>query len=240
MKRLIVLNAILAIALISTAQNGKTINDANAETRNLKGFHGVRIGSGIDLYLSQGTEAVAVSASKPEWRDKIKTVVENGILKIYLENTGSHLIWGLSNPKLKAYVSVSTIDELKASGGSDVYIDKTIKSDKLNMNLSGGSDFRGQVDVRDLSIDQSSGSDVDISGNVGNLTVDASGGSDFKGYDLITENCSIEASGGSDAEITVNKELKVDASGGSDVYYKGSGVIRNVKSSGSSSVKKRG
>ena len=44
----------------------------------------------------------------------------------------------------------------------------------------------------------------------------------------------------SDAEITVNKELTVDASGGSDVYYKGSGVIRNVRSSGSSSVKKRG
>jgi hypothetical protein len=60
MKRLILLNAILAIALISIAQNGKAINDGNAQTRNLKGFHGVRIGSGIDLYLSQGSEAVAV------------------------------------------------------------------------------------------------------------------------------------------------------------------------------------
>ena len=147
MKRLILLNAIIAIALISTAQNGKTINDANAQTRNLKGFHGVRIGGGIDLYLSQGTEAVAVSASKPEYRDKIKTVVENGILKIYLENTGSHLIWGFSNPKLKAYVSVTTIDKLQASGGSDVFIDKTIKSEKLDMNLSGGSDLHGQVDI---------------------------------------------------------------------------------------------
>lgn len=240
MKRLILLNAIIAIALISTAQNGKTINDANAQTRNLKGFHGVRIGGGIDLYLSQGTEAVAVSASKPEYRDKIKTVVENGILKIYLENTGSHLIWGFSNPKLKAYVSITTIDKLQASGGSDVFIDKTIKSDKLDMNLSGGSDLRGQVDIMELSIDQSGGSDVDISGSVKNLSVDASGGSDFKGYDLVTENCRIEASGGSDAEITVNKELTVDASGGSDVYYKGTGVIRDLKSSGSSTVKKRG
>ena len=240
MKRLILLNALFAITLIATAQNGKAINDANAETRNLKGFHGIRIGSGIDLYLSQGPEAVAVSASKPEYRDKIQTVVENGILKIYLQNTGSHLIWGLSNPRLKAYVSISTIDELKASGGSDVYIDKTLKSDKLNMNLSGGSDFKGQVNILDLSIDQSGGSDVDISGTVGNLKVDASGGSDFKGYDLVTETCNIEASGGSDAEITVNKELTIDASGGSDVYYKGSGVIRNVRSSGSSSVKKRG
>jgi hypothetical protein len=240
MKRLIVLNALFAMALVASAQNGKAINDANAQTRNVKGFHGIRIGGGIDLYLSQGPEAVAVSASKPEYRDKIQTVVENGILKIYLQNTGSHLIWGLSNPKLKAYVSITTIDELKASGGSDVYIDKSIKSDKLVMNLSGGSDFRGQVDIKDLSIDQSGGSDVDISGNVGSLRVDASGGSDLKAYDLVTETCTIEASGGSDAEITVNKELTVDASGGSDVYYKGSGVIRNMKSSGSSSVKKRG
>jgi hypothetical protein len=48
----------------------------------------------------------------------------------------------------------------------------------------------------------------------------------------------LNASGGSDVYITVNKELNADASGGSDVYYKGNGTVREMKSSGSSSVKK--
>ena len=46
------------------------------------------------------------------------------------------------------------------------------------------------------------------------------------------------ASGASDIKITVNKELSAHASGASDVRYKGNGVIRDLKSSGSSSVSK--
>ena len=48
----------------------------------------------------------------------------------------------------------------------------------------------------------------------------------------------LEASGGSDIYITVNKEMTADASGGSDIYYKGTGLIREIKSSGSSGIKK--
>ena len=240
MKKLILLTFFGFLGAIAIAQNGKAINDKNAQTRNVKGFHGIHIQAGIDLYLSQGTEAVAVSASKDEYRDKIITEVQNGILKIYLQNTGSPMIWGFSNPKLKAYVSASILDELEASGGSDVAIDGTIKSDKLKIHLSGGSDLSGKVDIRELSIDQSGGSDVDLSGSVVDLTVDASGGSDLKAYDVVADNCTIVASGGSDAELTVNKALMANASGGSDIFYKGSGVITTVKSRGSSSVKKRG
>jgi hypothetical protein len=43
----------------------------------------------------------------------------------------------------------------------------------------------------------------------------------------------VEASGGSDVRITVNKELSANVSGGSDVYYKGNGLIRDLKTSGS-------
>jgi hypothetical protein len=79
---------------------------------------------------------------------------------------------------------------------------------------------------------------VNISGTVKKLAIDASGGSDFKGYELVTEICNLDASGGSDIYITVNKELSAEASGGSDVFYKGNGAVKEMKSSGSSSIKK--
>ena len=50
----------------------KTINDPNAEKRQVPSFTGIDIGGGIDLYLSQGEEAVAVSASEAKYRDKIQ------------------------------------------------------------------------------------------------------------------------------------------------------------------------
>jgi hypothetical protein len=236
----IILSALaLCLCASSFAQNAKVIEDKNAETRNVKGFHAIRVSSGIDLYLTQSNEeAVAVSATEPDYRDRIKTEVEDGVLRIYFENKGFSWNWG--NKKLKAYVSIKNIDGLDASGGSDIYLQGSIKSENLHVDLSGGSDMKGRVEVQTMSIRQTGGSDVDLTGSVSNMTVDASGGSDLNGYDLVTEYCKIKASGGSDSHLTVNKELSANASGGSDIYYKGTGVVREVKFSGSSGVTKKG
>ncbi|MBS1599100.1 MAG: DUF2807 domain-containing protein [Bacteroidetes bacterium] len=239
MKRISLLIVFASMTVMSIAQSSRIINDKNVQTRNVKGFHAIQVSGGIDLYLSQGDEAVAVSSNDLDVRDRIRTEVENGVLKIYLDHhDGFH--WGWHNLKMKAYVSAKTLDKLGASGGSDINIEGSIKSDKLDVNLSGGSDLKGKLNVTDLGIDQSGGSDVDISGSVTNLDIDASGGSDFHGYDLVTDNCHISSSGGSDAQLNVNKELSAHASGGSDISYKGNGVIKELKSSGSSSVSKRG
>ena len=239
MKNIFLLAAFALAGLLSFAQDTKVINDKNAQKRSVQGFHGVSVGSGIDLYLTQGgEEAVAVSASDLETRDKIRTEVENGVLHIYMENKGLH--WGnWGDRKLKAYVSCKVIDELHASGGSDVYIENALKSDKLNMTLSGGSDFHGKLNVGELAINQSGGSDSYLSGSASRLTVHASGGSDFHGYDLPADDCRVEVSGGSDAYLLVNKALDANASGGSDIHYKGSvtGVISHTSGGGGISRK---
>lgn len=218
------------------------VEDKNAEVRNVSGFHGVYISSGIDLYITQGSnEGVAVSATERKYRDNIKTVVENGILKIYYDaGMGVHINWGWGDKKMKAYVTVKNIDDLHGSGGSDVYTEGTLQTDKLNLHLSGGSDFHGRLNAGSFTTKISGGSDIDVAGKAGSISVEASGGSDFKGYELIADNCDVQASGGSDVYITVNKELNVHASGGSDVTYKGTGVIKNYSTSGSSDVRKKG
>lgn len=236
MKKIILYITILFVSA-STAFAQKTINDPNAEKRNISGFHAVEVGGGIDLYLSPGDETVVVSAVEVKFRDRIRTEVRNGVLKIWYDyKSGIRIETG--NKKMRAYVSFKELDRVEGSGGSDVYVDGAIKADKLALDISGGSDFKGNVSVNNLKVDASGGSDVNISGDAKNLTLDASGGSDFKGYDLVVDICDLQASGGSDIYITVNKEMTADASGGSDIYYKGSGLIREIKSSGSSGIKK--
>lgn len=237
MKKLLLSFCLLCLTALSFAQ--KVINDPNVEVRKVGSFSGVSVSGGIDLYLSYGDEAVAVSASKPEIRDRIKTEIENGVLKIGFESkSGININWN-SDRKLKAYVSYKTLNSLTASGGSDVLLDGTIKTSELRLKLSGGSDFKGKVEAENLRVDQSGGSDVHIAGKATTLSVDASGGSDFNGYDLVTEICSLEASGGSDIEITANKELSARANGASDIHYKGQPNVKEAKASGASSVKAR-
>jgi hypothetical protein len=229
MKNLFLASLVIFSVLAGYGQSA----DPNLQKRNAAGFTGVSVSGGIDLYLSGGQESVSVSASSSSVRDHIKSEVKEGILNIYLEKNSS---WQLGNPKMKAFVSIPDLKSLEASGGSDIYLQNQISSPGLEISLSGGSDLKGKLNANHLVIKQSGGSDVDISGNVQTLNVNASGGSDFNGYGLAADFASLQASGGCDSHLTVNKELRVVASGGSDVSYKGTAMVKEIKTSGSSSI----
>jgi hypothetical protein len=234
MKKILLILSFCFISLLVTAQ--KTIYDANVAVRDARGYNAINVSGGIDLYISYGDEAIAVSASETKYRDKIKTVVENGVLKIWYED--NKFSWN-DKKNLKAYVSFKNLKSLSASGGSDILVEGSIKTDELKIDISGGCDFKGSVEVNNLDVDQSGGSDVDINGTAKKVSISASGGSDFNGYNLMTDYCEAEASGGSDIEITANKEISARASGASDITYKGSAALKESRSSGASSVSKR-
>jgi hypothetical protein len=239
MQKLFLACSILIISQFAFSQE-KIIKEPNAQERKVgSDFHAVAVHSGIDLYITQGENAVAVSAKSEEYRDRIKTVVEGGVLKIYIDENWKNWSWGWHDRKLKAYVSVKALDALTASGGSDIYANDGLNVNSLQLQCSGGSDFHGKVTASDMEVHQSGGSDVHISGKTGTLKVHTSGGGDFHGYDLQADIVNVSASGGSDAQVTVMKELSVKATGGSDVHYKGPGVIKDISSGGGGGVSRR-
>ncbi|HWI94317.1 MAG TPA: head GIN domain-containing protein [Flavisolibacter sp.] len=237
MKKVILI--LLAVFFVATGSAQKTVHDANAEVRNVTDFHAIEVSGGIDLYLSNGDEAVAVSANNKEVRDRIITEVKDGVLKIYFDWKKGLKFNLRGGNAMKAYVSFKALDKLWASGGCDVKMDGTIKSTSLKLNVSGGSDLSAKVEVGSLTLDQSGGSDVDLTGTVTDMKIEASGGSDFSGYDLACDNCVIHASGGSDVNITVNKEFYAEASGASDVNWKGKAEVKGAHASGAGSVSHR-
>lgn len=232
----------ILFSLVLVAQ--KQVNDPLAQVRKVSGFHAIRVSNGIKLYLSQSSaEAVAVSASKEEYRDKIVTKVEDGVLKIYYDQE-TLKFWknggGTRGKNPVAYVSVDDLDGLDINSGASVSVEGGIKGDKLNLDASSGAVFHGAVDYTTLDVDQSSGSVVKISGNASSLKIDGSSGSVFQGYELSVQNCDADVSSGAGAQVTMNKEMSAEASSGGHVSYKGSGVIRNVKTSSGGSVSKKG
>src|SRR5574343_1242892 len=236
-----VLFLLLLLPVLTFAQK-QVINDPNAEPRSLNGsFHSIEVSHAIDLYLSQGTEeGVAISATDVEVRNHIKTSVVNGVLKIYLEGEGKW--WkNAGNKKMRAYVSFQKLLKLKASGASDVYATGAIKVQELDIELSGASDGKfGTIAADKLRIRLSGASDMTVNGGkVGDLTINASGASDFKGIDLATETWSADASGASDIHVTVNSSLSAKASGASSVYYRGGGSVKEMKSSGASTISRK-
>jgi hypothetical protein len=241
MKKIAMFSVSILFSLILLAQ--KQVNDPMAQVRKVTGFHAIKVSTGIKVYLSQGAEAVAVSASKEEYRDKIITKVENGVLKIYYEQE-TLKFWknggGTKGRNPVAYVSIETIDGLDLNSGASVGVEGTIKGTALNLDVSSGAFFKGDVNFSTLDVDQSSGSVVNISGTGGSLKIDGSSGSQFSGYGLTVNNCDADVSSGASIQITMNKEMSAEASSGGYVSYKGTGVIRNVKTSSGGSVSKKG
>lgn len=232
----VLLYSLLAPMSIMAQDDKVVVNDPLAQVRSVSGFTEISVSGGIDLYLSpDNKETVVVSAKSEEYRDRIVTKITGNKLEIYFNEKGK-MHW--PDMRLKVYVSFTHLYKLKASGSSDVFVNGIIKSEALQLSLSGSSDFSGAVDVANLSLDQSGSSDSKISGRAATLSVEVSGASDVKAFDLRTDVCNAKASGASDISITVNKEISVEASGSSDVSYRGDGVMKNVRTSGSSSIKK--
>ena len=223
--------------VVSFAQD-KIINDPNAEARNVSSFHGIKIATGIDLVIRQGNvEAVAVSASTKEYRDNIKTEVENGILKIYFD-TKWYKEWNSHGKNLKAYVSFKQLDLFHGSSGSSTTVDGQLSAGNLKIELSSGAAFKGAVQATSLNIDGGSGATAHISGKVQTVSAEASSGAGIYGYDLVTEKCDADASSGGLIQINISKELAAEASSGGDIRYKGEGVITKVSTSSGGSVRK--
>ena len=150
------------------------------ELRDVKGFHAIEVSNGIDLYLSHGEqEQVAVTAKDPLWRDRIRTEVVDGVLKIYVKKE-ERFRWR-NSLKMKVYISFLNLDRLNASGASDIFVDGKIAGTNLSIGLSGASDFKGAVRVDRLELDQSGASDAVIRGIVTGVTnIHTSGASDIK------------------------------------------------------------
>jgi hypothetical protein len=238
MKKIIFAIAAFMVTCSVFAQ-GKTYNDRNAEVRTVKSFHAIKVSTGIHLYLTQGNEeAVAVSASDKEYRDRIKTEVsENGTLKIYFDNKWGD--WSSDGKDLKAYVSCKMLDALRGNSGAHVDVDGTVKSNKLHLGFSSGASFKGNITVTDLTAETSSGAHSTISGTASNTKTEASSGSHLDADDLQSEIAEADASSGGHIELNVNKQLSASASSGGHIHYKGNAVISDINTSSGGAVSKK-
>jgi hypothetical protein len=211
----------------SFAQSAKTVPVSN--------FNAVSVSSGIDLYLKQGSSETLKFVGDQELLGKVMVEKDGDGIRIRYKDNSS---WSnlFNNKSLKVYVTCRNLTSVSASGGSDVYTERPLKTGKLNLHASGGSDLKMDVSCTDVEIQASGGSDVYLKGKAVNMALHTSGGSDVNAFDFNVDNARVEASGGSDANIYVNKALEANASGGSDVHYKGNASYRKTSSSKSGSV----
>ncbi len=230
---------LLVIAGSGVVFSQKMLNDPNVEKRVIGSFHGIEVGTGVELWLTEGNlEEIAVSVSTPEFRNKLVTKVENGILKIHYESKVGSINRTKEDKHLKAYVSYKSLDMLNATTGSQVKINGVLKAATLDMVANTGALLNGEVNIGSLKLKQNTGSKVTLTGKADKLNVEGDTGSKFKGDDLDVSSCIVSVNTGAQVIVNAEKEIQAKANTGGLVKYKGSATIIDIKTHTGGSVTK--
>ena len=193
-------------------------------------FTKVKVSSGLDLYLSQGSSNKITVEADENLHDIIITEVKNGVLKIYSEEN----IWRAKARKV--YVTVKTLEKLTATSGSDVYAKETIEVDTIEISATSGADIRISLDANSVETSSTSGSDIEVSGRTENHASSATSGSSIDAYELYSKNTIVKVSSGADINIHASENIDARASSGGDIDFKGSPKKISKKSNSGGSV----
>jgi hypothetical protein len=258
MKKIILLACLFMVFVAQAQTKMGVIYDENVQVRKLSNFTSIRVSNAIELYISQSDKTeVAVSAKSEEYRNRIITEVNGGTLIIRMADN-RWWKWGNEDYRVKAYVSVKDLYAITASGATNIKIVNGVSSEKLKINIEGASDLRGDIKAGILIADLSGASSFkgtvqanafsmkgtgacafEVSGSGDDLILDVSGASSVKMYDYLVKGASVDASGASSVKINVSGILKLHATGASRIDYKGAAAIKDMQSSGASSVRHR-
>ena len=241
MKKLITKTiAVLFIATIFTSCSADMFNRVNgnrnviSKDRKISNkFNGIRVSTGIDLYVNQGAKNKVSVEADENLHDIIKTEVEDGVLKVYSEKN----IWRAKARKV--YVTIKDLTLLKATSGSDVYGQGTIKTDEISITATSGADIRITVDATSVETVSTSGSDISIEGTTTNHASRATSGASIDAYDLQSKNVIATATSGADINIYASEKLEAKATSGGDIDFKGNPKNVNKKSSSGGDVSKK-
>ncbi|MBL7759543.1 MAG: DUF2807 domain-containing protein [Sediminibacterium sp.] len=214
-----ILSLVICILMLQTGFAQKEVSEANSEKRPVAEFHRIQASSGIEVHISKGDrEELAVSVGDLAYLDQVKTVVSNGVLKIYRE--GEWKFWNTwKNWKVRVYVSYTNLNGLDANSGASI----------------NGTDLQ----LKTLNAHATSGGLIKITGKADATDVDVNSGGLFRGFDLETLKCTAKATSGGIAQLNVVKELSARANSGGLIRYKGEGLIRDINTNSGGSVKKQ-
>lgn len=245
MTKLIVTTATFLINALAFSQvsENRTIGDFSK----LKASHGIEV-----FYTVSNNISVKVEADDNERLKMVKTEVDGGTLKVYVEtdskgnysskgNKGKgRKINGVNFKILKVYISGKSLEAVKASSSADVKIENVNNSDRIDIDVSSSGSVSGKFNCEKMTIDASSSGDFDADVDAKNINIESSSSADvdLRGK---ADKLNVKASSSSsiDADKLVAEDVVATASSSADINLNVSKSL-NAKASSSADVNYKG
>ncbi|SIQ94120.1 Putative auto-transporter adhesin, head GIN domain [Chryseobacterium sp. RU37D] len=214
----------------------------NGEIRNVGEFSGIQVSTGVNLVFKQESPTNVKVIADADKLQYIITKVENGVLKVYVDNKGQK---NLKFKNISVNVSSPRMDNVKASSGATFTTINSVKENNLKIDASSGSVVKGKFNIsNNTNVEATSGSDIKIDlnsknfefkGSSGSSTIfdgqagmaifDVSSGALCKAENFRTNQVEAESTSGASLSVNVVDKLKAKASSGGVVKYRGNPEI---------------
>jgi hypothetical protein len=210
--------------------NGRVVDD----TRDISGFTGVHVSSGIDVYLSQGSSFEVRVEADENLQEVILTEVEGSSLVVKTDRVN------IRNAKSKkVHITLPELETLKISSAGDCVGQTPFACEDLRISISSAGDLKLEVEADRIDLDISSSGDADLAGSADKFDVTLSSAGDLNAYDLIARKVDVNVSSAGDARVHATEEISATASSAGNIYYKGDATLVRSNSSSAGSISHR-
>ena len=234
----ILMIAVICLGVTSclNAQFRKTVKgDGNVvkKERTATPFDGLRVSTGIDVYLKQGDKESITLEADENLHEYIITEIKDGVLHVYTDAN----IW--SAKMKRVYVTMKNVTSLRTSSAGDIIGETPVKGTDIEISVSSAGNIRLEVFARELEVSISSSGDVSLSGEAETLNADLSSAGDLEAYNLKVKNADISVSSAGDAKVSVSEKIKARASSAGDISYQGDPKYVDAHSSSAGGIHRK-
>ncbi len=210
------------------------------ETKNITGFEKIDVSEDFKVIVrfSDEEEKVEIEANE-NLHDYIVVERVGSTLKIFTKsyNTGNYNGYRSADERLVAYITAKNLNEIKGYEDVDIVFKDAFTTSELKIILDEDCTLKADLKVENLMVDLNEDSTLDIKGSAENMDIKAHEDSIIKSYDFVVdEDLVVHLSDESEAELTVNGDIKLKATEESTFSYRGEGRFLKKQVRGESEV----
>jgi NAD-dependent DNA ligase len=208
------------------------------ETRHLESFNKIKVATGIEVTIVEGTENEIVIFSDGIELEEIKSEIKGGELLVKIKTKLSLL--QTNNIDVQARITyVEELESIIANSGASIESENNVSSSILELRATSGASLDLSVICDDIEAGLSSGAEMDIEGESGRLDLRFNTGSSFRGFDLHTQKARVKGGTGGSAEISVSEYIKTNVNTGASIEYKGNPSKKDINKGTGGEVRHR-
>lgn len=231
---------IIAVSLLASCKKGGLFcykEDGNViqQERTVSSFSEIALSDIGSVYVEQADQQSVIVETSSNLQDIIITEVKGSTLEIKTKK--GKCIKG--NPTLNIYVKSPNVEGLSISGSGNIYANRLINSNSMDLHISGSGDITiDSLSTNDLEASISGSGSIIATGvdtmQYVDMSISGSGNITTINYPAYKAKAHISGSGS--CKVFAINELDVSISGSGNVLYRGTPAVTN-QSSGSGTVK---